>query len=162
MASMRSGVDGKLLIGADGLLPVDPTTGTDIAGVSGNWWIGLSLLHHLFTHEHNAICDALKAAYPSWSDDELFDHARLANAALMAKIHTVDWTTAILAHPALQIGMRANWWGLETERMNKLLGRSSKSEIISGIPGFRDGPFRRPLFAHGRICLRVSHASPHA
>ena len=144
VSKMRSGVDGKLLIGADGLLPVDPATGTDIAGVSGNWWIGLSMLHHLFTREHNAICDALKGAYPSWSDDELFDHARLANAALMAKIHTVDWTTAILAHPALQIGMRANWWGLETERIYKLLGRISKSEVISGIPGSETDHFGVP------------------
>ncbi len=144
VAKMRSGVDGKLIIGADGLLPIDPTTGTEIAGVSGNWWLGLSLMHHLFTREHNAICDALKVAYPSWSDDELFDHARLANAALMAKIHTVDWTTAILAHPALQIGMRANWWGLETERIYKTLGRISKNEVISGIPGSETDHFGVP------------------
>ncbi|GAC1390034.1 MAG: peroxidase family protein [Ktedonobacteraceae bacterium] len=145
VAKMRSGVDGKLVLGTDGFLPIDPTTGTEIAGVSGNWWIGLSMLHHLFTREHNAICDQLKAAYPSWSDDELFDHARLANAALMAKIHTVDWTTAILAHPALQIGMRANWWGLETERIYKSLGRISKSEVISGIPGSETDHFGVPF-----------------
>jgi hypothetical protein len=55
--------------------------------------------------------------------------------ALMAKIHTVDWTTAILGHPALQIAMRANWWGLAGERIHKLFGRISKSEVINGIPG---------------------------
>ncbi len=27
----------------------------------------------LFVLEHNAICDRLRAEYPSWSDDELFD-----------------------------------------------------------------------------------------
>jgi hypothetical protein len=54
----------------------------------------------------------------------------------MAKIHTVEWTPAILGHPALQIGMNANWWGLAGEKLTKLLGRISKtSEIISGIPG---------------------------
>ena len=36
----------------------------------------------------------------------------MVNSALMAKIHTVEWTPAILAHPALEIGMKANWWGL--------------------------------------------------
>ncbi len=54
----------------------------------------------------------------------------------MAKIHTVEWTPAILAHPALEIGMKANWWGIVGETLTKLLGRVSKtSEIISGIPG---------------------------
>lgn len=54
----------------------------------------------------------------------------------MAKIHTVEWTPAILAHPALQIGMNANWWGIVGEKLTKMLGRISKtSEIISGIPG---------------------------
>jgi hypothetical protein len=31
--------------------------------------------------------------------------------------------------------MRANWWGIATERVHKLLGRVSESEVISGIPG---------------------------
>ena len=54
----------------------------------------------------------------------------------MAKIHTVEWTPAILAHPALQIGMSANWWGIVGEKLTKAVGRISKtSEAISGIPG---------------------------
>jgi hypothetical protein len=54
----------------------------------------------------------------------------------MAKIHTVEWTPAILAHPTLEVGMNANWWGLVGEKLTKMLGRISKnSEIISGIPG---------------------------
>lgn len=54
----------------------------------------------------------------------------------MAKIHTVEWTPAILAHPALKIAMNANWWGLAGETLNKLVGRISKtSEAVSGIPG---------------------------
>ncbi|KAF3908176.1 hypothetical protein AA313_de0201548 [Arthrobotrys entomopaga] len=68
--------------------------------------------------------------------DQIFDKARLVNCALMAKIHTIEWTPAILAHPALQIAMSANWWGLAGETLNKLVGRISKtSETISGIPG---------------------------
>src|SRR5207249_1344763 len=89
----------------------------------------------LFTLEHNAICDRLKAEYPSWSDDDLFDHARLVNAALMAKIHTVEWTPAIIAHPTMKVAMHANWWGLAGEQIYKALGRISTSEVISGIPG---------------------------
>ena len=54
----------------------------------------------------------------------------------MAKIHTIEWTPAILAHPALQVGMNANWWGLAGETLTKHIGRLSKTnEFISGIPG---------------------------
>jgi hypothetical protein len=111
LARLRSGVDGKLSVGADGLLPLDER-GLDLTGVNGNWWVGLSIFHTLFTLEHNAICHRLRAEFPSWSDDDLFDHARLINAALMAKIHTVEWTPAILAHPTTRYALRANWRGI--------------------------------------------------
>lgn len=42
--------------------------------------------------EHNAICDRLKQTYADWSDEELFHKARLINSAIMATIHTVEWT----------------------------------------------------------------------
>jgi Animal haem peroxidase len=48
-AKVRSGEDGKLTIGPDGLLPSDPHSGVEITGVNGNWWIGLSMMHTLFT-----------------------------------------------------------------------------------------------------------------
>jgi hypothetical protein len=68
--------------------------------------------------------------------NQIFDKARLVNCALMAKIHTIEWTPAILAHPALQVAMNTNWWGLAGETLNKLVGRISKTnEIISGVPG---------------------------
>lgn len=109
LMKVRSGKDGKLVIGGDGLLPVDPFTGIDITGVSGNWWIGLAMLHTVFTLEHNAICDRLRQKNPSWSDEELFSHARLVNAALMAKIHTTEWTTALLPHKTTQAVLHGNW-----------------------------------------------------
>ena len=36
----------------------------ELAGVTGNFWIGLALLHALFMLEHNAICDRL-TEYPT-------------------------------------------------------------------------------------------------
>jgi heme peroxidase len=125
---------GKVAIRADGLVDVEPSLLGSSGGQDG-WWVGLELLHTVFMREHNAVCDMLHAAYPSWSDDQVFDKARLVVAALTAKIHTVEWTTAILGHPALQIGMRANWFGIAGERVRNLIGRLSESESISGIPG---------------------------
>lgn len=131
---VRTFRDGKLAV-KDGHLPLDPETGFALTGFSENWWVGLGLLHTLFTLEHNAICDRLKRDHPQMSDEDLFHTARLVNAALIAKIHTVEWTPAITDHPVLHTGMRANWWGLAEEKIHRKYGRISDSEVISGIPG---------------------------
>jgi hypothetical protein len=143
-SSVRSFEGGRLALGADGLLPLDPETGVAVTGVSGNWWLGLDLMHNLFTLEHNAIACRLRAEYPAWSDQELFDRARLVNAALMAKIHTVEWTPAILAHPTLAVAMRANWWGLEGQRLHEAAGRLGSQEWLAGIPGSAQEHFGVP------------------
>jgi hypothetical protein len=70
------------------------------------------MLHQLFTKEHNAIAAMLKQKYPDKDDQWLYDHARLVNSALMAKIHTVEWTPAVIANPVTERAMYANWWGL--------------------------------------------------
>ncbi|NET13899.1 MAG: peroxidase [Okeania sp. SIO1H6] len=132
---LRSHVDGKMLIEDDGLLPINSENGIDLVGFDDNWWIGLSMLHTIFVKEHNTICDHLKQKYPAWTDEDLFDHARLINAALLAKIHTVEWTPGILGLPALQIAMDANWWGLLGQHFKKIFGRVGDSELLSGIIG---------------------------
>ena len=130
----RSFQDGKLRV-EEGLLPPNLSEGLDLRDVYGNHWIGLEILNTLFTLEHNAICDRLKAEYPFWSDEQLYQRARLVNAELTSMIHTVDWTPAILPHPTTHRAMHAQWWGLQTEGVNRRYGRLSKNEMVSGIPG---------------------------
>jgi len=132
---LRSHVDGKMLLDENGLLPLDELSNLDTTGFNDNWWTGLSVLHTIFVKEHNTICDHLKKHYPDWNDDQLFGHARLINAALMAKIHTVEWTPGILATPVLQIAMNANWWGMLGKHFKDIFGRVGDSEVISGIIG---------------------------
>ena len=130
--------DGKLRLDKNHIATFLPRGKDNIpeTGFNQNWWLGLELLHTLFAMEHNAICEQLKLRNPTWTSDQLFDVARLINCALMAKIHTVEWTPAILANPALKIAMDANWWGLAGEKIWKMFGRISKTnESISGIPG---------------------------
>jgi hypothetical protein len=134
-AKVRTGQDGKLRIAEDGLPPADLQEEMDLSGVAGAFWVGLGLFHTLFMLEHNAICDRLRREYPTWTDDALFDKARLVNAALMAKIHTVEWTPAIIAHPTTVYAMHTQWWGLVGERARKRFGRIGKGEVLSGIPG---------------------------
>lgn len=140
---VRTGVDGKLHTGRDNIVVIDNEALVQQPALAG-WWLGLSLMFTLFILEHNAICDRLREAYPSWSDDDLFEHARLINAALMAKIHTVQWTPAIISHPTTVAGLRANWWGIAGERLYNLFGRISESEVISGIPGSKTQHFGVP------------------
>jgi len=141
----RTGSGGKLRVDGDGFpdVAVDPLAPKHPADVPG-FWVGLALLHTLFALEHNAICDHFRQLYPSWSDDELFVHARLVNAALMAKIHTVEWTPAIIPHPTTQRAMRLNWWGLAGEKVNRLVGRVSDSDVISGAIGSSQEHFGVP------------------
>ena len=131
----RAHEDGKLRIDREGLPPADLVTEEDLEGVAGNFWVGLGLLHTLFMLEHNAICDALRREHSEWSDDKLYAKARLVNAALMAKIHTVEWTPAIIAHPTTVKGMNANWYGLVGKRWKKRVGRFVNNEVLTGIPG---------------------------
>jgi len=133
---VRANEDGRLALNAENLLPLDPEKQVDLTGVNGNWWVGLSLMHTLFTYEHNAICAHLKKENPSWNDEQLFQKARLINVALISKIHTLDWTPAILAHPTTVAGMRGTWYGLRGEKRFRENGRPQKpNELLQGIPG---------------------------
>ncbi len=130
----RRTAGGKFKLTADGLLPLDEN-GLDLTGVNNNWWIGLAVMHTIFTREHNAVCDMLAAAHPDWPDDRLFHTARLIITALIAKIHTIEWTPTLLDTPILRIGMRGNWWGLLGEWVRKRIGRLTPGDILSGIMG---------------------------
>ena len=134
--------DGKLGLGGNGLLPIEGETlrgktspNLELAGVNGNWWVGLSVLHTLFAREHNAIVDRLRIDHPDKSGEWLFQKARLVNAAVMAKIHTVEWTPALMNSPEGRMAMRGNYWGVLGEHFNRAFGRVGHGEVLSGIPG---------------------------
>jgi hypothetical protein len=132
--SVRAKHDGKLALDRQGLIPVDGHN-IDITGVSGNWWLGLSLLHHVFTYEHNAICGRLRLEYPDWDDERLFQTARLVNAALIAKIHDLEWVPTALAHPTVQKGLYTSWWGVLGKWVAINIGRFHASDLLGGVPG---------------------------
>ena len=127
---VRTGEGGKLRLDEHGMLP-RPIL--EYATQEAGFWLGLALLHILFAREHNAVCDRLRAAYPTWSDDDLFDKARLVTAALLAKIHTVEWTPAIISHPTTAFALKANWWGVLQEHLTGIVGRTGK-DLLTGIP----------------------------
>lgn len=129
MHALRSHKGGKLRLDPrTGGLPVLPD-GVENTGFRRNWWLGLSMLHTLFAHEHNQICDMLAARYPRFDDQRLFDTARLVNAAVLAKIHTVEWTPAVLPNAVLNAAMNANWYGILTHALRPKRARKTLAEI---------------------------------
>lgn len=133
---LRTGELGQVRIDDVGLHPEELETYLDPHGaVRANFWVGLALLHSLFLREHNTICRELHQHYPEMSDQQLYDKARLINAALMAKIHTLEWTPAIIAHPTTESAMRANWFGVLGRHFEERFGRITPNEVLQGIPG---------------------------
>jgi hypothetical protein len=131
----------------DGFLLPDESMPDDkrlpLTGHNSNWWIGLELMHTLFAREHNAICEAVRAEHPELSDDRSFELARLINVALMDKIHTVEWTPALLRNETLKKAMHAHWFGLLSPRTPA--DRYPKSELHDGIPGSPTDLFEVPF-----------------
>lgn len=137
---------GKLKIQANGVLEKD-TNGIDLTGFNENYWIGLSALHTMFTLEHNSICDALITEYPDMDDEQLFQKARLINTMIMAKIHTIEWTPAILYNPTLGTAMNANWDGADANvdeiidnylKIDNILVKKAIKTILSGASSLLD------------------------
>jgi hypothetical protein len=134
-ASVRTGSGGKLrLVASEGDERLPPELLAGLAQTTG-WWVGLGMMLTLFAREHNAICERLAQAYPNWSDEQLFQKGRLITAALIAKLHTVEWTPAIIAHPTTTFAMQTNWWGIGGHSLHPMLSRLSDDEIVHGIPG---------------------------
>jgi hypothetical protein len=125
--------DGALLRLVDGYLPTD-VKGFNVTGFNDSWWLGLSMLHTLFAREHNVLCEELKRAYPDWIPERIYQTARLVISALIAKIHTVEWTPAILATKTIQVGLRANWHGAPKDWLSQLAIWLLDAHALKGIP----------------------------
>ncbi|KAH7846780.1 hypothetical protein Vadar_018062 [Vaccinium darrowii] len=135
LKQVRKFKDGKLKIASDGLLLHDQN-GSPLTGDVRNGWAGLSTLQALFVQEHNAVCDMLKKEYPELEDEELYRHARLVTAAVIAKIHTIDWTVELLKTDTLLAGMRANWYGLLGKKFKDTFGHVGGA-LLSGLVGMK-------------------------
>ncbi|KAH9801540.1 alpha-dioxygenase 2 [Citrus sinensis] len=135
MKRVRTFKDGKLKIGGDGLLEHDEKW-IPISGDIRNFWAGFTLLQALFVKEHNAVCDKLKDHYPDLDDEKLYRHARLVTSAVIAKVHTIDWTVELLKTDTLSAGMRINWYGLLGKKFKDLFGHIC-GPILSGLVGLK-------------------------
>ena len=58
---------------------------------------------------YNILMIYYQSEYPDMDDEDLYRHARLTTSAVIAKIHTIDWTIELLKTDTLVAGMRINW-----------------------------------------------------
>jgi hypothetical protein len=86
----------------------------------------------------------LKQKHGDWTDEELFQKARLINTAVLAKIHTVEWTPAIVPHPTVKLAMHTNWFGIVPEKVQDVLKFTNDNEILGGIIGSPTNHFTAP------------------
>ena len=124
---------GALIRLEDGYLP-DDADGLSVTGFNESWWLGLSMLHTLFAREHNVLCGELCSVYPDWLPERIYHTARLIVSALIAKIHTVEWTPAILATKPIDVGLRANWYGAPKDWLSHLGLWLLDEHALKGIP----------------------------
>jgi hypothetical protein len=121
----------------DGYLPDNPDPalrGIEDTGFNENWWLGLSFMNTLFAREHNTVVAELRRAYPAWDEEKLYQTTRLVIAALIAKIHTVEWTPAILATKTIDIGLKTNWYGAPKDWLTQLGIWLFDAHALKGIP----------------------------
>ncbi|WMV17513.1 hypothetical protein MTR67_010898 [Solanum verrucosum] len=135
LKKVRTFKDGKLKLSENGLLEQDEN-GKIISGDVRNTWAGLLSLQALFVQEHNLVCDALKKEYPELEDEELYRHARLVTSAVIAKVHTIDWTVELLKTDTLLAAMRANWYGLLGKKFKDTFGHVGGA-ILGGLVGMK-------------------------
>jgi Animal haem peroxidase/Catalase len=125
--------DGARLRLDDGYLPKD-VDGFNVTGFNENWWLGLSVMHTLFAREHNVLCGELHRAYPNWPPERVYQTARLIISALIAKIHTVEWTPAIFATKTIEVGIPSNWYGAPKDWLTQLGIWLIDAHALKGIP----------------------------
>jgi peroxidase len=79
----------------------DPTTMFVAGDIRSNEQSGLASIHTLWVREHNRLADALAAANPSWTDEDVYQRARSVVSALMQVVTYNEFLPALLGDNAL-------------------------------------------------------------
>lgn len=136
------GLDGKTDL-KNGFFPVNPATGVIDTGFTRNLWVGIAAEHLLLARHHNWVCGQLRRRYPEhpWTGDQLYGIARLIVAAIQAKIHTDEWTSAVLPNRHVVAGLNTAVYGLLETRFKPYGERRIRSEwepkhpVLGGLMG---------------------------
>ncbi len=118
---LRTFSDGKLKVSAGNLMPWNTTTGEYDAPIDATapemamplpfvqkWFVSgdvranenpfLTSMHTLFVREHNRLCDVVKAEHPSWTEEQIYQHARKLVGGQLQAIVYEEWLPMMGIH----------------------------------------------------------------
>ena len=107
-------------------------------------------------------CSATSCArhYRDWSDERIYQTARLIVSALIAKIHTVEWTPAILGTEVIDIGLKTQLERPAGARLADPAGHlADRQPRQRRHPQDHAGPQRRAVLADRGLRHRLPDAS---
>lgn len=115
---LRAG-DGLMKTSANGMLPLNTDGLFNAPSSSADFFVAgdhrsnehpvLTAFHTLFLREHNLLATELKAAFPSWGSDTLFENARKINIAQFQKIVYEEFFQVMTGRPIRAYkGFRSN------------------------------------------------------
>ena len=131
----RSHVDGKLKVNDDGSLPWPTNPDYDPSQVPG-FWLGLAMLITLFTlRAQRDLRPAARRRTPAGATRSCSSGPGWSTPRCWPRSTPSSGPRPSSATRRPSSALRANWFGLAGERVHKLFGRISGSEVVSGIPG---------------------------
>ena len=154
-------------ISDDGTLPVDPETGhrahrllAQLVGRAG------AAAHRLRARAQRHLRHAGRAATRPGTTRRCSRPPGWSTPRVMAKIHTIEWTPAILPNHSLNDGMMSNWYGLVTnafggKHKHVLEDIPITSRELGGIVGNPQGTFAEVRAERG-VHRRLPAALPAA
>lgn len=127
---LRAFVDGKMKTSSGNMLPYNTTTGeidgpedssaphmANGTGFAGPLFVAgdvranenplLASCHLIFIREHNRQCARLKAFYPDWNDEQLYQHARKIVGGLIQSVAYDEWLPTMGVDVAVYTGYNA-------------------------------------------------------
>jgi hypothetical protein len=133
---LRTGQDGKVHL-EDAFAPTldyldrmngrtSPAGRKNVFQALHNTHIGLPVVHTLFLREHNRVCDVLRAAYPHYSDDDLFQVAQNATLNTLFNIVRTEYVSSLTGSRGLTTAasMGPN---VLTRRLQQVLARKESA-----------------------------------
>jgi hypothetical protein len=125
----ESGKGCHLKLDSNGELIYD-RSGTPMTGFTRNFSPLLHVLHSIFAKEHNYICDKLNKLEPATSQEVKYFRARRIVAAILAKLHTIEWTPALFSNNTVaKLALRSNWNGIDVV-LTEIFGPAAKQTVV--------------------------------
>jgi len=115
-ASLRTFSGGRMATSAGDLLPLaDDGFGYAAGDIRVNENPGLVSLHTLFVREHNRLADNAAVKNPSWSDEQLYQHARRLVIAELQAITFNEFLPALVGRGTPAAQQLAAWTGYRAD-----------------------------------------------